>query len=185
MKHLIITSHPSSKGFTHRIAKTFLDKALSNGGEVEIMDLYDDEFKLDFLRFEDISKMPEDKIVLKIQDKIKLADNLVFISPMWWYSCTAIMKNFLDRVLTPGFAYKYEGKLLPKRLLKGKSAQVFMTCDGPGYFYFFVGNFAKKLFWLTLGICGVKIKDYVLLSSKRKKSDNDLEKFLRKVEDKV
>jgi len=185
MKHLIITSHPSSKGFTHKIAKAFYYKALENGDDCEIIDLYDEEFKLDFLRFEEISKFPMGDVVLKIQEKIKLADNLVFVSPMWWYSCTAIMKNFFDRIITSGFAYKYSGDGIPEKLLVGKSAQIFMTCDGPKIFYLVFGNFAKKYFKMVLGFCGVKIKDYVLLSSKRNCSDNDLDNFLLEVEDKV
>lgn len=185
MKHLIITSHPSSKGFTHKIAKAFYYKALEKGDEVEIIDLYDEEFKLDFLRFEDISKMPIDDVVLKIQKKISLSDNLVFISPMWWYSCTAIMKNFFDRIITSGFAYKYEGNFLPEKLLVGKSAQIFMTCDGPKIFYLVFGNLAKRFFKMNLNFCGIKVKDYVLLSSKRTRSDNDLDNFLLEVGDKV
>lgn len=186
MRHLIITAHPSSKGFTHRIAKTFLHKANDSGDDCEILDLYNQKFSQDFLKFENVSKFPIDKITLEIQEKIRLADNLVFVCPMWWGMCPAIMKNFFDRNFTKGFAYKYVvGKKIPDKLLSGKSAQIFMTCDGPGFFYTIFGNPGGKFLNFTLKFCGVKVKDFVLFSNKRLLSDEDLESCLKKVERKV
>ena len=37
---LIITAHPSSKGFTHKIAESFKTGAEASGKTVEILDLY-------------------------------------------------------------------------------------------------------------------------------------------------
>lgn len=187
MRHLIITAHPSSKGFTHKIAKAFLHKAHENGDEAEILDLYNPKYKLDFLTFEDIRKIKEDKIVLDIQDKIRLSDNIVFVSPIWWAMVPSILKNMIDKVLTPNFAYKYvEGKAMPKKLLVGKTAQVFMTCDAPGFFIkLIIGNPVKKFFKVNLGFCGIKLKDYILLSSKRTRDETYLSNWLKKVEKKV
>ena len=187
MRHLIITAHPSSKGFTHKIAKTFLHKAHESGDEAEILDLYNPKYKLDFLKFEDITKLKEDQVVLEIQDKIRLADNIVFVCPIWWAMVPSIMKNFLDRVFTSGFAFRYvKDKVMPEKLLIGKTAQVFMTCDAPGFFIkLIMGNPVKKFYKVNLEFCGIKLKDYLLLSSKRKQSDANLNAFLKKVGKKV
>lgn len=54
------------------------------------------------------------------------ADLVVFQSPMHWYSVPALLKNWIDQVLTYGFAY---GKTGDK--LKGKGLMVSMTISSP------------------------------------------------------
>ncbi len=42
----------------------------------------------------------------------------------------ALMKGFFDRIFLPGFAFKYrEGKALPDKLLKGRTAHLLVTMD--------------------------------------------------------
>ncbi len=56
-------------------------------------------------------------------EKIKWADHLVWIHPVWWGGLPAITKGFIDRVFLPGFAFKYrENSVWWDRLLKGKTA---------------------------------------------------------------
>ena len=74
MKTLIITAHPSEHGFTHRIAQKYAKAASEKGSEVEILDLYAKENQQDFLRFEDIKKMPADPSVERMQKKISASD---------------------------------------------------------------------------------------------------------------
>ncbi len=57
MKTLIITAHPSSKGFTHAIAQALKEERESKGAHVEIIDLYRTDLKQDFLRFEEAREM--------------------------------------------------------------------------------------------------------------------------------
>lgn len=45
-------------------------------------------------------------------------DRIVLVFPLYWYSCPAIMKMWMDSVLLPGFAYGRGGdKLLGKELM--------------------------------------------------------------------
>ncbi|NQZ84759.1 MAG: NAD(P)H-dependent oxidoreductase [Nanoarchaeales archaeon] len=186
MRHLIITAHPSSKGFTHKIAKTFLHESHENNAEAEILDLYNPRYSLDFLKFENIKNIKYDKIVDEIQDKIRLADNIVFVYPMWWYSFPGIFKNFIDKVFTNGFAFKnVKGNPIPVGLLKGKTCQVFTTCDGPWIYYAFVGRPGKNIIKLLCSFCGIKLKSYDILYSKSNRTENKLNSFLKMVERKV
>jgi NAD(P)H dehydrogenase (quinone) len=112
MHKLIITAHPSTKGFTHVLANTFKELSIQHGDTVEILDLYTTELKQDFLRFEDIREYREtakvDPTTQSIQEKIAKADELVFIFPIWWGDMPAIMKNFFDSNFLAGFAFRYE-----------------------------------------------------------------------------
>ncbi|XP_075870642.1 ribosyldihydronicotinamide dehydrogenase [quinone]-like [Nelusetta ayraudi] len=57
---------------------------------------------------EDIAgeKLADD--IRKEQDKLKEADLVIFQFPMYWFSVPAILKGWMDGVLTKGFAYTDE-----------------------------------------------------------------------------
>ncbi len=179
---LIITAHPSSLGFTHKIAEAYKAGSIDAGNTVEVLDLYKTDLKQDFLNFENPHDIGNPNTVRDImKKKITDSNELVFVHPMWWVGPPAIMKNWLDNNFTSGFAFKYEnGK--PKGLLKGRTARVFITCDGPMWLYWLIA----KPFWTVwnfgiLGFCGLKAKGITVLSQKFKRTDAEKEAFLDKV----
>ena len=97
MKTLIITAHPSKKGFTHKIARIISE--VTNG---EIIDLYNEPVQ-EFLKFEDIGDIMISEQTKSYQNKISKADILFFIHPIWWGNVPAILKNFCDLVFQAGF----------------------------------------------------------------------------------
>jgi putative NADPH-quinone reductase len=184
-KILIITAHPSSHGFTHQIAKAFSESALTKGHEVELVDLYKTDLQIPFLRFEEKSDMKNlSSEVLSMQQKIAWSTDMVFVHPLWWMGMPAIMKNFFDNVLTPGFAYKYiDGK--KKALLKDKNAHVFFTCDGNMWWMkaaFFLMS-PSKMFWGMglLYFCGIRHKTLKLFDRKFLRTEAEQGKFLENV----
>lgn len=183
MKTLIITAHPSSKGFTHKISEEYRKGLEAKGHEVEVINLYKTDLNQDFLRFEDVRNFSQDKSREIIQKKIVDSNELVFIHPMWWMSMPAIMKNFIDNNLTSGFAYKYEkDKIFPVGLLKGKTARVFITCDGPRLLYILLANPYKKIWkYGILMFCGVRVRSVTLFDKMRKRSDEHKNKWLASV----
>jgi NAD(P)H dehydrogenase (quinone) len=111
MKKLIITAHPSTQGFTHQIADRLRTLSEKNGDTVEILDLYTTDLKQDYLRYEDKRSPRNDPTTQALQEKILWADELIFVSPMWWGDVPAIMKNFIDCNFGSGFAFQYvDGK---------------------------------------------------------------------------
>ena len=177
MKSLIITSHPSPKGFTHKIAEAYKVGVESIGGEAEILDLYKEPVKQDFLSFGEL----KDPLRESYQSKIKEASDIVFIHPMWWGAAPAIMKNFIDINFSSHFAFKYvNGR--PVGLLKGRTASVYITCDGSIWIYRILGV-PFRIIWSTifLGVCGLKVRKIRILDKKFKKTEIELDSFLEKV----
>ena len=130
MKKLIIIAQPSSKWFTHRILKTYRNTSEGYWDKVQVIDLYKKRNYQPYLEFEDMKVLWEDPNREKMQKKIKWADELVFIFPVWWGNMPAIMKNFIDTNFAAWFAYKFQkGTPIPKKLLKWKTAKVYATCD--------------------------------------------------------
>ncbi len=211
MKTLIITAHPSPEGFTHKIAKQYAGTKKTQDVEAEIINLYDEEWKMDFLTFPEISeKNPENSdeegeeddlsnpaetsenevrervensVIQKLQDKISESDELVFVFPLWWGEAPAILKNMIDGVFASGFAFEFEkGKTMPKQLLKGKTARVFVTCDAPKIYYWFKG-YPFKITWkdFILGFCGIKLQSFEVFDKMRVKDASGRKKLIEKV----
>jgi putative NADPH-quinone reductase len=182
MKILIIKAHPSSLGFTHRISDQYEKTSKERGDQVEVLDLYKDENRQDFLSFENIREMKPDQKVLKMQEKIKNADELVFIFPLWWNAEPAILKNFLDNNFSAHFAYQYvNGK--PVGLLAGKKARIFMTSDGPKFLQLLMLSPLKKIWWLArMRFCGLELKSYVVFDKMLKRDEENRKKLLKEVE---
>ena len=180
MNILIITAHPSSSGFTHRIAKVYMQASLAKEHQVEIIDLYNSP-RQDFLLFDNDFNQDQVGIRTFYQDKITWANELVFVHPMWWGSMPAIMKNWIDVNFAGGFSHSYkDGK--PFGLLTNKQAKVFMTSDAPAFLYWFLAKpFAITWTIIILGFVGIKVKNVWLYGNKRKRTESQNLQFLESV----
>lgn len=108
MNILVIYAHPYNQSFNHAIKETIVMSANSTGNLVEVRDLY----ALDFdpvLRAEELVNSFKGNPVLADvaieQNYIRWADMVVFVYPLWWAGMPAILRGYLDRVLSFGFAY--------------------------------------------------------------------------------
>ncbi len=137
MKHLIIYSHLNPNSFTKAIVDQVEKTAKEKGDEVKIIDLYGDKFN-PILEFPDIEYMfmgkevPDD--VKKYQELITWADHLTVVYPLWWAQMPAMLKGFIDRVFSNGYAFEY-GESGAKGLLEGKTAKLYICTGNPGEYY--------------------------------------------------
>jgi NAD(P)H dehydrogenase (quinone) len=130
-KILIICGHPDKKSYCGSLAKAYASGAKSSGANVKVVNL--GELKFDPILWEGYKKIQKlEPDLIKIQDKIKWANHLVFVYPIWWLGMPAIMKGLFDRAFLPSFAFKYhENGLIWDKLLKGRSARIIVTMDSP------------------------------------------------------
>lgn len=136
MNHLVVFAHPNSESFGKGIVDTIVKASEEKGSKVRVRDLYEIGFDpilkpADFLAFQ-AGKVPED--IAAEQEHIKWADVITFVYPVWWASVPAILKGYVDRVFSYGFAYEQiDG--VPTGLLKGKKALLFCTTGSPNEIY--------------------------------------------------
>ncbi len=182
MKVLIVTAHPAKKGFTHKIAQSYASAVNKHGGETHIMNLYENQWRQEFLQFEDLRDIRPDETAKKIRAEITWATQIVFVFPVWWFSVPAVMKNFFDHNFAAGFAFTFKaGK--PKGLLTGKTARIFTTADGPSMLY----RISKPFFSIPLtrgilGFCGVKTLSVDIFTDRMKWKGTQKEReILKKV----
>jgi NAD(P)H dehydrogenase (quinone) len=135
MRVSVILAHPDRMSFNHAIAQTVLDELRNLGHEAFFHDLYAECFNP--LLFP--SEIPSDAPVPAELEchcrEISEADGIVVIHPNWWGQPPAILKGWVDRVLRPGIAYRFEegdkGEGVPVGLLKAQFALVFNTSNTP------------------------------------------------------
>lgn len=150
MRAVIVINHPYEKSYCRALLAS-VTKGLKQGGyEVAILDLDKDGFNpamsaADLKAF--VAHQVVDAQVISYQQQLAQADRLIFIFPIWWDLMPAATKGFVDRVLSPGFAYDHHPRgfgLVP--LLKNlKSATIITTMNKPGILYSLVlGNLIRK-----------------------------------------
>lgn len=131
MRKLIIYAHPWEGSFNNFV-KDEIEKLLnSNGTEIDIIDLYKDGFD-PVMNTADLSLFSKgeyaDKLALEYAERLKTADELIIIFPIWWYGEPAILKGFYDKVFLKGHVYEEVDHQL-KGLLKAKKATVITTAN--------------------------------------------------------
>lgn len=113
MNILYVYTHPDQHSLNAELMRNGLKSLQDAGHEVILSDLYAREFSLDTEQF-----------------KISRANHIIFQFPLWWFSMPAIMKDWMDRVFTKGFAYD-TGKMFTDGLLRGKTASLTITMQSP------------------------------------------------------
>jgi NAD(P)H dehydrogenase (quinone) len=131
MKHLIVYTHPNPKSFCHAILDTVVSTLIERGEDVVVSDLYEKGFSpvlsaSDFIAFGK-GEIPAD--ILKEQELVTEADNLIFIYPTWWFNRPAMLQGWIDRVFARGFAFDV-GENGFEALLSGKTCDLFVTFGG-------------------------------------------------------
>ena len=85
--------------------------------------------------------------IAEAQEGIRWADHLVFVYPLWEYMIPALLKGFLERTLTRGFAWLGRDSKEKGKLLAGMPAFIYRFC--------YRAHGMKALRDL-LGLCGIK-----------------------------
>jgi len=183
MKYLIIYAHPDIESHA-RITLQELESRLKElKKDYEVIDLYKIKFDPALSAHEMTNRNPEEanEQVKEFQQKITAAKILIFIYPVWWNGMPAMMKGFIDRVFSSGFAFKYVNKI-PRRLLKGRKAIVFTTTGTNKLLScLFLGNRWKTIVAKDmLRFFGIKAKVYHI-GNAYKLTDSNKEKIKKNV----
>ncbi|MFE1431085.1 MULTISPECIES: NAD(P)H-dependent oxidoreductase [Streptomyces] len=159
MKTLIVHAHPEPKSLNGSLKDLAVSTLEAAGHEVRVSDLYAMNWKAvvdaadygpevsdrllvarDSGRAFEAGTLTQD--VRAEQEKLLWADTVIFQFPLWWYSMPAILKGWVDRVLTYRFAYgvgehsdtRY-GERYGEGTLAGRKALLSVTVGGPEAHY--------------------------------------------------
>ncbi|MGF9563451.1 NAD(P)H-dependent oxidoreductase [Neorhizobium sp. JUb45] len=119
MHALIVLSHPDTASLTHAVATRIGEGLVEAGSSFEIADLHSEGFDPrysagDGAAHHHQASRPAD--VVAEQVRIERADALVLVFPVYWWSMPALMKGWIDRVFSNGWAYDDSGDKVIKKL---------------------------------------------------------------------
>ncbi|WP_369902005.1 NAD(P)H-dependent oxidoreductase [Bacillus manliponensis] len=189
MKHLIVYAHPNPKSFNHAILETVKGQLEEKGHEVRVRDLYELNFNpvlaaSDFISFSE-GNTPAD--IAEEQEHIKWADAITFIYPVWWAGLPAILKGYVDRVFSHGFAYAY-GENGIEKLLSGKKGLLLSTMGNSQENYEANGMFTAMKNTTDAGIfdfTGIEVLEHTFYTSVPAVSDEVRKEYLEEVKEVV
>src|SRR5438132_813939 len=67
-------------------------------------------------------------------EKLKAAEVVLFVTPIWWFNVPAILKGWFDRVLAMGVAWD-GGKIYQNGLFRSKQAMLVASAGHPADYY--------------------------------------------------
>ncbi|RKO71173.1 flavodoxin family protein [Sphingobacterium puteale] len=179
MKHLIIYAHPIDSSLNNHFKQIVKETLLQNGQEVIVRDLYQLNFN-PVLSLDDVNGQRRgivDQDVKREQDYIIWADSITFIYPIWWTGMPAIMKGYIDRVFSYGFAYRYDAGV-QKGLLTGKSAYI-INSQGKSMMEYQETGMDKALKLTSdkgiYSYCGLEIKQHFFFDRADRAEDHTVE----------
>lgn len=179
MKNLIIYAHPNPASLNHFFKETVVESLKESGHEVVVRDLNAINFN-PVLSLEDMNGQRMGKVADDIQieqDYITWADQIIFVYPIWWTGMPAIMKGYIDRVFSYGFAYRYD-QGVQKGLLTGKSAIIINSHGKSNAEYEATGMDKALALTSDTGIfnyCGFEIKQHFYFDKADRASAESIE----------
>ncbi|WBX77342.1 NAD(P)H-dependent oxidoreductase [Tenacibaculum ovolyticum] len=180
---LIINGHPDKESFNYALSAAYIKGVNKTDAELTQINISDLDFNPN-LRFGYRKRMELEPDLVDAINKIKKADHIVWVFPIWWSGYPALMKGFIDRTFLPGVTFQpIEGKPLPKKLLKGKSARLIITSDTPKWYDFLImkrpaiNQFKKG----TLQFCGINPVKVTFISVIKDSTLSFRQKWLKKI----
>jgi putative NADPH-quinone reductase len=154
MQVLILDGHPDAG----RLVTHLLDRyaAALEGAQVERVALRDLAFSPN-LRRGYAEEQPFEPDLARLAGLLNACDHVVVAFPLWWGGEPALVKGFIDRLLLPGFAFRYHrDDPFWDRLMVGRSADLIVTMDTPPWYLRLVYGDPVGRRWRRqiLGFCG-------------------------------
>lgn len=189
MRVAIVYNHPHKKSYCNAILEA-VTKGLENGGNtIDLFHLDNDGFN-PAMTSEDLKGFIEHKSIdpqsIDYNLRLKQADHLIFIFPIWWDLMPAMTKGFVDKVLSPGVAYDHHprGFGLVPLLDNLKGVTIITTMNKPKLLYsLLLGNLIKKaMIRSVFRTMGYKNINWISFTSVKSVSQDKRIKWLRNLE---
>jgi putative NADPH-quinone reductase len=184
-KTVIVTSHSYDGSFCHALMSAVSEGVQATGGVVDLIDLEADGFDpvmhgKDLIGF--LKHQAQGKQALDYIRRIKEADQLVLVFPIWWELMPAMMKGFIDKVVFSGETFDYDKSMSGMRSLLDnlRSTAIITTMNTPRSVYRWVFGDAlqRALVRGTFKKMGLKQVRWLSCNMVKKSTDAQRAKWL-------
>jgi NAD(P)H dehydrogenase (quinone) len=109
MRVLVVHAHPVETSFNRSLFHAVTEALAAGGHQVDAMNLYDEGFDAVLSReerthYEDVPGNLTPSVKPYV-DRLRAAEAIVFVHPVWNYGYPAILKGFFDRIFLPGVSF--------------------------------------------------------------------------------
>jgi len=179
---LIINGHPDVESFNYGLADAYRRGATETGATVQEIAIAQLQFDPN-LRYGYRKRTELEPDLLNALEKIRWAEHLVWVHPVWWGGLPAITKGFIDRLFLPGIAFQYrKDSVWWDKLFAGKTARIITTIDQPAWYYKLIfGNpSVNQLRRSVLMFCGIKPVKVTYMGSIRNSGEQQRTQWLQR-----
>jgi len=182
-KITVIIGHPDKNTYCGELARCYEKGAKEAGHEVRVVVIGDLKFD-PILHYGYKVIQPLEPDLIKVQEDIKWAEHLVIVYPNWWGTMPALLKGMFDRMILPGFAFRFhKNGYMWDKLLSGRSAHVYITMDSPPLIArMMFGDNANEIKRDILGFIGFSPVSITKIGAIKMMSDDERVHWLEKVE---
>lgn len=182
---MVLFAHPCPESFSAALHGTVVDTLTASGWHVDDCDLNAEGFAPVLTEAERRGYHEEPANIEPVAEyvvRIRAADALVMVFPVWNFGYPAILKGFLDRVFLPGVSFKLvDGKVKPNLTQIRKLAAV-TTYGGTRMRALLVGDPPRKCVTRAVWhVCRPDKMKYLALYDMNRADDTKRNAFLAKV----
>jgi NAD(P)H dehydrogenase (quinone) len=177
MKHLVLRCHPTESGYCASLARTYVTTLRDRGQSVTFHDLYRAPIAgvLSAQEYQATRRGAYEDDLARVHGDVRAAEAITFFFPLWWMGFPALLKGWIDRALSYGFAYEMDGET-PLPLLSGRRAATVATMGTTREDYKKDGSIAAmEHLWRehVFGFCGIRLDACLWLGNASLASDEE------------
>jgi NAD(P)H dehydrogenase (quinone) len=181
----VLDGHPAESSLSRTFAETYAEAAGQARHDVRLVHLHDLSFDSDFGYGGYARTKPLEPALDQVLRNIEWSQHLVIAAPMWWGALPAKLKGLIDRTFLPGRVFDTRRRRFgfPAPLLGGRSAQVILTSDTPGWFLRAVyGNaLIRQIRGQILAFVGIKPSRFTHFSGASRPKPGAVERWIEEV----
>ncbi|WP_157000901.1 NAD(P)H-dependent oxidoreductase [Agromyces laixinhei] len=109
MHLLTVFAHPFANRYPSAIMDAFHEPFRREAHTIDVLDLHREEFDPRFSEADHAHFWggPIPPGIAQMHARVEAADRLALVFPVYWWSMPALMKGWIERVFTGGWAYQY------------------------------------------------------------------------------
>src|SRR6185312_15664304 len=157
MRVLVVHAHPVETSFSRSLFKAVVEVLAAGGHTVDGLNLYDEKFdaalsRAERIRYEDVPGNITPELEIHVE-RLRAANAIVFVHPVWNYGYPAILKGYFDRVFLPGVSFVLEDGEVKPNLRNIRKAAFVTTYSGDRWRTRLMGDpprrLARRWAWAT------------------------------------
>ncbi|WP_371156270.1 NAD(P)H-dependent oxidoreductase [Jannaschia sp. 2305UL9-9] len=182
---LVLAAHPVPDSFNAALHHKVVETLESRGWDVDDCDLYAEGFDPVLSEAERRSYHEEPDNIAPVADyvaRVRAADALVMVFPVWNFGYPAMLKGFLDRVFLPGVSFRLEDGKVKPNLTKITRLAAVTTYGGTRLRAMLVGDPPRKCVTRAVWhVCRPRTTKYLALYDMNRATDADRGAFVGRV----